>query len=101
LLWLSSARNALDRVELPPRSSILLVSGAAQDPASMRAARADAAYPWSNQADHRALLDYVQATGAERVFFVGSLAEPMARALDRPGRPARAIGPPLQLTLLS
>ncbi len=101
VLWPTRAREALDRVELPARSAIILVSGGAQDPGAVRSARADLAYPWSNQADYRSLIEYVDASGAERVFFTHRLAEPMARAIDRPARPARAIGPPLQMSLFS
>jgi putative mRNA 3-end processing factor len=101
VLWLATARAALDRVALPAGSRIALVSGAAADPEAVAAARADLGRVWSNAADHRALIEYIAATGASAVYCTGRAAEALARSIDSRRRPARALGPPVQMSLFA
>jgi putative mRNA 3-end processing factor len=99
LLWLTGARDALERVALPPGSSIALLSGTACHPDAVRALRVDAAFAWSDRGDHRDLLEYARQTGAEHIFVTGPGSEPLAESLQKSGRRARAIGPPRQMSL--
>jgi len=99
IVWPVAARDALDRIELPAGSSRVLLSGDALDPSSLQTARVDAAFPWTNEADYRALLDYIDATGAERLYFTNRHGETLARETHRATRPARALGPPVQMNL--
>lgn len=101
VLWLASARTALDRVALPTGSRISLVSGAAADPGAIAASRADLGRVWSNAADHRSLIEYIAASGASAVYCTGRVAETFARSIDSRRRPARALGPPLQMSLFA
>lgn len=99
VVWPVHRRDSLDRVKLPEGSSIVLLSGAAAFADAVVRHRADIGFPWTNHADHRALLEYVDATSAQRVYFTSKSGEALARATDRPTRPARALGPPLQMSL--
>lgn len=99
LLWLAGARDDLARAELPEQSGLALVSGAALDPDRVAASRVEAAFPWSNQADYRRLLEYLEASSAARVYLTDRFAESLAAELSRPGRPVQALGPPRQMSL--
>jgi putative mRNA 3-end processing factor len=99
LLWPAAARARLDAVQLPAHSRTALVSGAAAREEAVRAIRADAGFAWSNQADFRALVDYVEGAGAERVYTTGACARRFADAIAKPGRAAAPLAPPEQLAL--
>lgn len=97
LLWPARQRHALDA--LPAGSRTALVSGRALDPEQVAALNVDAAYAWSNQADHDGLIAYIDSCGARDVFLTHRHAETLAAALDRESRRVRALGPPLQMPL--
>jgi putative mRNA 3-end processing factor len=97
LLWPVEQRAALGA--LPGSSRVALVSGQAMDPARVSALGVDAAFAWSNLADHDELLAYVEQSGAQAVFATSRHAEDLARAATRAGRVARALGPPRQMAL--
>ena len=99
LLWPAASRGRLDAVALPAKSRVALVSGDAIDPEAVTAIRADTGFAWSNQADFSALLDYVEQSGAGRVYVTGRHADRFADACGRPGRQARPLGPPQQMQL--
>lgn len=99
LLWPAPQRRALERVTLPPGSSTALVSGAALEPESLAALGADRGFAWSHDADARTLIDFIDGSGAGRVYVTHRHAERIADLLDRPDRPARVLGPPRQMSL--
>lgn len=99
LVWPIAARAALSTVELPGHSKLALVSGDAQDAETLARCEVDAAFVWSNRADHARLLEYVDTSGARRVYFTDRHARVLAAALDRPKRRAFAVGPPVQMSL--
>lgn len=101
LLWPVGRRAELDRVELPPASEVALVSGAAAEREAVARARAGHGITWSSQADHAALIRYVEETGAGSVHLFGRFAEAMAVELSGHGLSARALGPPLQMSLFA
>ncbi len=79
------------------------MSGLAQDPDSVERAQVDAVFPVGEQADFRALLDYVEQTGAKTVYLVGGLVggvhEEILRALGARAVKSRPLGDPEQLRL--
>ena len=97
LLWPVEQRAALGT--LPGPSRVALVSGQAMDAALVSPLGVDAAFAWSNLADHQELLAYVEQTGARAVFATSRHAEDLARAVTTAGRVARALGPPRQMPL--
>jgi hypothetical protein len=99
LLWPANRRDALDSVELPIGSQIALLSGRALDADATAEVRADAAFAWSNCAGFDELLQYLESSGASRVFLTSRFAEPLAAALDSEQRSARPLGPPRQMSL--
>lgn len=101
LLWPTGRRAQLDPVELPPGSEIALVSGAAIEREAVGRVRAGHGVAWSSQADHAALRRYVDETGASSVHLVGRCAEVMAAELSEAGLSARALGPPMQMSLFA
>lgn len=99
LLWPAQQRDTLG--PLPPGSRTALVSGRALDPQMVTSLAVDAAYPWSDQADHDSLLAYIESCGARQVFLTHRHAERLAAALDCPARRVRALGPPMQMPLFT
>ncbi len=99
VVWPLQRRAALDTVPLPPNSRVVLVSGAAVEPAAVAAARADAAIAWSNRADYAALGAYADASGAALIYTVGAHAESFAQTLASESRVARPLQPPRQMPL--
>ncbi len=99
LVWPSWRHAGLAQVELPAASRIALVSGAAIDAEVIAEVGADTGIAWSNQADYDELLAYIDACGATQLYLTGTYAEPLAQTLDCRARPARALGPPRQMTL--
>lgn len=97
LLWPAQQRHALGT--LPAGSRTALVSGRALDPEQLAVLNVDAAYAWSNQADHDDLIAYIDSCGARDVFLTHRHAEALATALDSESRRVRALGPPLQMPL--
>lgn len=74
------------------------VSGWAAEPGARWRFRTDAAFPLSDHADHPALLEYVERTGAGRVYTVHGFAEEFSGELRRRGywsEPLREPGPQL------
>jgi putative mRNA 3-end processing factor len=101
LLWPVARRGQLDRVGLPAGSEIALVSGAAVDRDALARARAGHGIAWSSQADHPALCRYVEESGAASIHLVGRFAQQMAAELSARGLAARALGPPVQMSLFA
>ena len=101
LLWPTGRRSQLDRVGLPGGSEVALVSGAAADRDALVRARAGHGIAWSSQADHAALRRYVEESGAASVHLVGRFAYQMAEELTGRGLSARALGPPVQMSLFA
>ncbi len=99
LLWPLHLRAALDKLPLPEHSNVAVVSGAATELDAHQRYRADALFAWSNAADHKALVDYVDTCGATNVYVTGRCARTFAPSLERKGRRASALGPPIQLSL--
>jgi putative mRNA 3-end processing factor len=99
LLWPAARRADLDRTPLPVRSLVALVSGDAVLPGAAAGARADLAVPWSTEADHPALLEYVEQSGARSIYLLGRYADVMAAELDARGLRAHPLGAPLQMSL--
>lgn len=99
LLWPAPQRRGLERVELPAGSATALVSGAALESAAMAALAVDAAFAWSHDADAARLIDFVEGSGAGRIYVTHRHAERIAGLLHRPDRPARVLGPPRQMSL--
>lgn len=92
LIWL-----ARDRAKLPAGAhAIALVSGAAIDPAAVRAAGAERGIAWSNAADRDELLAFIEGAGARRVYLTGRRADVIAAEL---GPRARVLAPPRQMKL--
>ncbi|HLU66086.1 MAG TPA: hypothetical protein VKZ63_07410 [Kofleriaceae bacterium] len=99
LLWPAARRGDLDRAPPPPGSALVLVSGDAVLPDAAPRARADRAVPWSLEADHPALVRYIEESGASSIYLTGRHAARMAAELGGGGRAARALGPPEQMSL--
>jgi putative mRNA 3-end processing factor len=97
LLWPVEQRAALGT--MPGPSRVALVSGQAMDAELVAALGVDAAFAWSNLADHAELLAYVEQSGAQAVFATSRHAEDLARTATAAGRVARALGPPRQMAL--
>lgn len=57
-----------------------------------------AGFAWSNAADRKQLLGWIEGTGAREVFVTGACAESIVLALG--AARARILGPPTQMTLL-
>jgi putative mRNA 3-end processing factor len=98
LIWPLARRGALASA-LPAKSRVLLVAGDAVDPAAVARAKADSGIAWSTEADHGALVRYIDETRARAVYLLGRHADAMARELDRPGRAARPLAAPQQMSL--
>jgi Cft2 family RNA processing exonuclease len=98
LFWPMGKRENLPE-PLPEHSRVALLSGAALDPDVVAAVNPDVAYPWSDRADYQELVQYIDACAAERVFLTHRFADPLAAALERPGRAFQALGPPRQIEL--
>jgi putative mRNA 3-end processing factor len=84
----------------PPRARnprVALVSGLAQEPGAAARLGAEALFPLGEQADHEALLGYVERTRASRVHVLGAGASELASVL---GARAARLGPAEQLTLI-
>ena len=99
LLWPLARRATLPAAALPAGSRVVLVSGDAVDPAALARARADAGVAWSAEADHAALCRYIDDSRARAVYLIGRHADALAAALDRPGRGARPLAAPQQMSL--
>jgi len=99
VLWPLARRGALAATALPAGSRVILVSGDAVDPGAIARARADSGVAWSTEADHAALCRYIDETRARAVYLLGRHADAMARELDRPGRTARPLAAPQQMSL--
>jgi putative mRNA 3-end processing factor len=97
LLWPVEQRAALGA--LPGPSRVALVSGQAMDADVVAALGVDAAFAWSNRADHQELLGYVEQSGAQAVFATSVHAEDLARTATTATREVRALGPPRQMAL--
>ncbi|HWN69752.1 MAG TPA: hypothetical protein VNM90_19050, partial [Haliangium sp.] len=97
LLWPIEQRATLGT--MPGSSRVALVSGQAMDAELVSALGVDAAFAWSNLADHRELLAYVEQSGAQTVFATARHAEDLVLDVTRDGRSARALGPPRQMAL--
>jgi putative mRNA 3-end processing factor len=99
VLWPLAAAGPSCPTDLPTKSSIILVSGRALDPESLGATGASEGFAWSNQADHTELLQYIQSSGAKKVYLTHSVDRGAALADKLPGISVEAIGPPEQLSL--
>ncbi len=99
LLWPLVRRAGLPVSGLPAGSRVLLVSGDAVDPAAVARARAGAGVAWSTEADHPTLCRYIDETRARAVYLLGRHADLLAAELDRPGRSARPLAAPQQMSL--
>ena len=82
-----------------PRSTAVL-TGWAIDPGAHRRYGAEHAFCLSDHADFKQLKAYAKATGATEVVTLHGFADELAEALRADGLQARALGKPLQLTLL-
>lgn len=99
LLWPLHLRSALDKVTLPDRSKIALVSGAAAEPDAHKRFASDALFAWSNAADYQRLREYIDASGARQVYVTDRYARELAAAIRTNKRDAMPLGPPVQLGL--
>lgn len=99
LLWPVRSRDSLDRATLPEGSTVTLISGDAMDSTVVDKLDVDHAIPWSCRADHRELLEYIDATGADDVYLTERYAETLAETLDTDKRRVSALGPPRQMSL--
>ena len=99
VLWPLASWNKISLADLPAKSSIILVSGRAKDPDSLQAAGANEGFVWSNQADHAELLQYIQSSGARKLYLTHSVDQGAALADKLPGISVETIGPPEQLCL--
>ena len=99
VLWPLARRGALAAAALPAGSRVLLISGDAVDPVAVSRARADGGVAWSTEADHAALCRYIDESRARAVYLVGRHADSLAAELDRPGRSARPLAAPQQMSL--
>jgi putative mRNA 3-end processing factor len=97
-LWPLARRAALASL-LPSDGRLVLVSGDAVDPAAVARARADRGVAWSTEADHAALVRYIDQTRARAVYLLGRHAGALARELDRPTRTAHPLAAPQQMSL--
>jgi len=99
LLWPADARQAglLGRLG---QVRLAWLSGWAADADSVARLGVDRAIPYSNLADHAALLAYAAATGAREIAAVDGFAQDLANALRDGGiADAYALGPPRQISL--
>lgn len=96
VMWLAHRRAQLP-VQTSANMRVALVSGAAAHASD--APGIDAAIAWSDRADYRGLLAYIDACHPRRLFLTGERGESLAALLDRPDRPCTAIGPPRQIEL--
>jgi putative mRNA 3-end processing factor len=92
------ARAPVLRRLWPRRTAIL--TGWAMEEGGRKLQGADVAFPLSDHADYRALIRYAKATGAREVITHHGHAEALAQGLREAGVSARALGKPLQLSLL-
>ena len=99
LLWPTTRRGELDTLHRRQEDRIALVSGLAFDPEARTILRPDVWFAWSNLGDHDAIVAYVEQSGASHVYLTHRHAEALATRLARPGRTARALGPPRQMAL--
>lgn len=99
LLWPLPLCHKLDADGLPGNSRVLLVSGRAMHSESVKAAGAHEGIPWSSQADHEELFQYIRDCGAKQVFLTHSVDRGAALQDRLPGVSVEAIGPPEQLSL--
>jgi putative mRNA 3-end processing factor len=97
LIWPLGRRAASP----PAGSRVILVTGDAVDPSAVSRARADRGIAWVTEADHAALSRYIDETRARAVYLLGRHADAMAAELDRPGRTARPLAAPQQMSLFS
>jgi Cft2 family RNA processing exonuclease len=96
LVWPVRERARLSAALGARASTIALVSGAAIDPGALAAAGAAHAVAWSNAADRRELLAFIESSTADRVYLTGRRAEAIAATL---GARARVLAPPQQMAL--
>jgi hypothetical protein len=101
VLWPPGRRDAA-LVTAIPRARFALVSGWACDPEVTARLRVERAFPLGEAADHRALLEYQQATGAGHVYLTsgGGREADLVLALAARSVKAQRLGPPEQLRLL-
>lgn len=99
LLWPAHRRDTLP-APVPAPSRVALVSGQALDPDAVASLRVDAAFAWSNQADHDELVRYIETSAARQVYVTHRFAEALAARLTGGTRVVRALGPPRQMSLL-
>jgi putative mRNA 3-end processing factor len=76
-----------------------MLTGWALDPGAPQRYRADAAFPLSDHADFRGLVDYAKATGAREVLTCHGFARELAQSLRAEGIDARPVGTIQQLDL--
>jgi hypothetical protein len=78
--------------------SVAWVSGEAQQPAAVAAARVDRGFAWASCADRAQLLSWIEATSARQIFVTGRCAPDIVAHL---GKGAAVLGPPVQMRLFS
>jgi putative mRNA 3-end processing factor len=87
------------RLVRPRRRETAVLTGWARDRGAARRYGADIAFPLSDHADCRALVEYARATGAREVVTHHGFARELAQELTRAGVQARALGDRQQLSL--
>jgi putative mRNA 3-end processing factor len=83
------------------RRRVAALSPWSVDEGYRRSVRADAAFPLSNTADYRSLMQYVRGASPRRIYTVNGHAEEFARLLRDKGYDARALTVSRQLDLFS
>ena len=89
------------RARLPADDGVrvALVSGSAMDEVARARLQADVAFPWSDRADHPALMGFIDACRPREIFLTGAHAESMGAQLSRAKRPVHALVAPRQIEL--
>ncbi len=101
VLWPLQGGEPHSPITLPKNSSKILVSGAAVSSKAIAAAGASEGFAWSNDADHNALVQYIQSAKAKHIYLTHTSDRGRAIAEALPHLQIEAIGPPEQLHLFS
>lgn len=94
VIWLDADHGGLVKALAGKRFATALVSGRAVEGAEGY----DAGFAWTNAADRKQLLAWIESAGAREVFVTGACADAIAEAL---GPRARVVGPPRQMALFA
>ncbi len=99
ILWPLKARSTLNRISVPEKSQITLLSGRAKDSSFVEALEIDGAIAWSQKADSKQLAQYINTTGASDVHFLGSRETSSWKQIRGTGANVFPLGPPRQMSL--